>query len=93
MYVGAAISLYQGNMFTTIEDCYFLENFASGSGGAIYAVVYNTQFNITSCRFYSNTATYGGSVYFYDSNINARIQDSIFVSNEAIVSGGMFELN
>ena len=72
-----------GTLF--VYDCVFEDNYATGTGGAIFAPIFNC--SIYSSRFTSNAAEwYGGAL---SSGAVVNVDSSIFDSNKAY-SGGAF---
>lgn len=72
-----------------------VSHFTTGGGGLLVAFLKNTnhcRFVIEDSTFSNNSATYGGGVYFADSNSasknNLSISGSIFLGNRAGQTGG-----
>ena len=65
----------------TVTNCNFVNNTASGDGGAISM----NSGNVTNCNFVNNSAKYGGAVYF---SINGNVTNCNFVNNTASEDGG-----
>ncbi|MBQ2665696.1 hypothetical protein [Methanobrevibacter sp.] len=69
-----------------VDNCTFINNTASGSGGAIYInnAVENSKINST---FINNTANNGGAIYFNNETINTSI-NGYYEGNAAERGGG-----
>ena len=90
---GGALSLrtdYQSrNECGIIIGCQFINNFANGSGGAVYQYGNNCEFVLERNNFSNNRANdTGGAVYFGGTSTSISVTDSSFVNNRAVKSGG-----
>ena len=78
---GGAIAFYGGQ--ANIDSCKFINN-KSKNGGAINIGKKST-INIKNCEFNKNEANFGGAIL---SRLNVNIENTSFIENKAIVSGG-----
>jgi hypothetical protein len=85
---GGAIYLDYG-AGPTIRGCNFVSNSAAswGGGGAINSDAMYTDLRITGCTFSSNTAAYGGAVYFYGQWFGDIVDSCLFTGNSAVYGG------
>ena len=91
---GAGVSECHRSLIT---DCVFMDNTATGSGGAIYIVDGSPR--LEKCVFVRNSANGGGGggIYVHSTTDNATanptITSCIFVGNTALVGGGMYNIS
>jgi predicted outer membrane repeat protein len=76
------------------NDCRYGNNHAENDGGAVYFGQYCT-FDMNSCNFWMNSADryngHGGALYWED-GFGITIDNSVIVSNEAGIGGGLYWL-
>ena len=86
-------ALYVGGEGTEnkVHESIFQGNNATGYGGAIYWVAYVGE--IYNSEFISNSAEYGGGIYFNGRSNNTDIINNTFRSNRAVKNGGAIECN
>ena len=68
-----------------IISCVFINNIATGYGGAIYVTVWQYDFSIENCSFINNSAKFGGAIAWNTSNM-ANISNCIFDNNNPLAS-------
>jgi len=76
---GYGAAVYTSSEYVSIDNCTFINNTASSSGGAIYSYAYNNMGSIINSRFINNSATGAGVIYNY--GYNGVIDNCIFVNN------------
>ena len=90
-YNGGAIYSTQGHLYTYYnkgENTIFMNNVATGSGGAIYKYNVNGTSRINNTLFFNNTAQYGGAIATIGSSNFTDVINSTFAYNTATVYGG-----
>lgn len=79
-------AIYSYGSSPTIENCIFLENSATESGGAIFHRQNWASMVIRDCSFFDNEARSGGALYFQTAGMS--ITRSEFSENSASTTGG-----
>ena len=77
-YDGDGAAIYFNSFQGTISDCVFVNNSATGNGGAIF---WDGGDTVTGCVFVNNSATEGGAVYRDSSQ--GSLSSCVFVNNSA----------
>ncbi|KAF2070353.1 hypothetical protein CYY_008324 [Polysphondylium violaceum] len=78
---GAAISSVYS--FVCLENVHFRDCSSEAPGGALN--IYNSEANMTNCRFINNRSNSGGAIIFYLTN--SRVYDCVFKENSAKQEG------
>jgi len=80
--------MYNGeNSSPTINNCMFIENSASNSGGGMYITNFQSKPTLNGCTFVHNWAGTGGGI-FNTNNSFPTLTDCNFIENYANTSGG-----
>lgn len=90
-YDGGAVFTKSGHFYTYYnkgENTVFINNIATGSGGAIYKNGTTGVSSINNTLFFNNSAQYGGAIALIGSVKNMTIINSTFESNTASKMGG-----
>ena len=94
-YGGAMYFFYsQPDSVLKIRYCVFVENNARSSGGSIYSENFANLY-ISNTSFSNNFANFAGALMFLTPNMHSilEITESVFMENNAIVSGGAIYLS
>ncbi|MCP4543362.1 MAG: hypothetical protein GY832_40125 [Chloroflexi bacterium] len=71
-----------------LSETQVVSNSAGRNGGGVTVEGYNATLNVSGGLIYSNTASYGGGVYIWESR--ATLNGTHVVSNSASVGGGVY---
>ena len=74
---GGAICSAAGESVINVNNCNFLNNYASDQGGAIYGEV----INLNNCNFQNNRASYEGGAVFME---GGTVSNCVFENNHAL---------
>jgi predicted outer membrane repeat protein len=86
---GGAVCFHSSTLNALIEDCRFIDNKVTGSGGGLYFEVDSFITTIVDCLFQENTALNdGGGIASHSTNHDMLITNCKFYSNGAVGRGG-----
>lgn len=92
-YWGGAIytisSSNQASYDLTLTRCFFVDNMATNSGGAVYGFTSNSSIAVSNCVFHNNKALEsGGAIYAFNIK-SASIESCYFSHNSADLGGAI----
>jgi predicted outer membrane repeat protein len=82
-------AIHASGTHLTLEDCHFVDNWATGLGGAIQSV--DSDLSLTGCTFMRNAGHQGGAIHHQQGTLT--LADCRFEANVADRQGGAIDLN